>query len=368
MCVIMVADTTRPTPEMVAQGYSANDHGAGIAWRGADQDGPYIEYHKGIKDLPYIQKLVAEAPLPFVVHFRIASIGGPLRCLTHPFLVQPNMPGDTVLSGRTRSSVLFHNGTWGAWRTTLVDMAIKGCWKIPPGAWSDSRAMAFIASHVGIGFLEFLGSERILVFDPAENDETDGINFLGETRWNVVENVTCSNNFFCYRSADWRKTDNRQESEGKGPIVLPPVKETRFDGKGKEADDDDEDYEVEDMSLPVLSPFRRPLVPPIKPEDQTIGVEEAKKNRIAAARSRAAGKKGTLEVVPDKAPFRRGKKGHRQALWRNARTLSEAKLWYDQSLLSKNQYKHAVLNLKGNWYIEQEKLRLEHQRPRPIIH
>ena len=71
MCVIVIADTTRPTPELIEQAYCANSHGAGIAWRSENADGDTIvAWRKGLT-LDEVQTLAAEVPMPFVAHFQI---------------------------------------------------------------------------------------------------------------------------------------------------------------------------------------------------------------------------------------------------------------------------------------------------------
>ena len=49
----------------------------------------------------------------------------------------------------------------------MLDASIRGNGKLPIGKWSDSRAMAWMAAHYGIGMLEFI-DEKAVVFGPTE--------------------------------------------------------------------------------------------------------------------------------------------------------------------------------------------------------
>lgn len=330
MCVIMAADTTRPTPQMVAGGFSSNSHGAGIAWRGIDAEGfPVVHWAKGIDDLEIIQKFAAETPLPYILHFRIASIGEKIKQLTHPFLVDPESP--CHLQGTTRGSVLFHNGTWNAWRNVFIDCSLRGLWPIPTGPWSDSRAMAILASRLGVGYLDFLSDEKILVFDPAEHpdangDMCDGINFLGSQRWTCVNDVMCSNSFFLTRHQEPTGEAHEKAQEGTKKVAAPvqPLNESRFD-----------------------------RMRPDDPIDRDSFTQRLSSNRG-----------GSAEIVPfvQKRPKRIRKSSPRfkQAIWRQCKSLPEARRWYAEGIMSKNQYKKALIKLckvtKQTWESEREKL------------
>ena len=124
MCVILVGGEKRPTESMVARAFHRNDHGAGIAWLepAADGEGTEVVWKKDL-NLEEIQDLVKTVPLPFISHFRIASIGGVRAELTHPFEVGPEANND--IEGRTKLAVLFHNGTWGKWEDMVLTSAVK---------------------------------------------------------------------------------------------------------------------------------------------------------------------------------------------------------------------------------------------------
>ena len=187
MCVISISETIRPTPEQVEKMFESNPSGAGIAWREIDGNGPIVRWEKGL-ELEQIQKLCAEAPLPYVAHFRIPSCGGDSGALCHPFPV--NKESSNALSGKTKDYVLFHNGHWGEWKRVMLDTALKTGKRLPVGKWSDSRAMAWAVAHYGIGFLDLI-EEKVIVFGPEDYEVFPG------TGWNkVVEGLWTSNSFW----------------------------------------------------------------------------------------------------------------------------------------------------------------------------
>ncbi len=170
MCVIAVCEQTRPTDEQIDQFSRSNPTGAGIAWRETDSvtGEVWVRWVKGMPDrfpLVELKKLVREVPFPFVVHCRIPSVGGPAAELCHPFPL--DQTAAAPFEGRTQKGVLFHNGTYSAWEAQVWDMAVKGRHTIPDVRWSDSRAMAWIASHLGAGVLKFF-KEKIIVLTPSE--------------------------------------------------------------------------------------------------------------------------------------------------------------------------------------------------------
>jgi hypothetical protein len=114
--------------------------------------------------------------------------------LCHPFPIDPE--ASVELEGRTKGYVLFHNGTWHSWKTTLLEAVVHLPAKVPLGKWSDSRAMAWSAAHFGIGFLELI-DEKSVAFG-VKDLEAFG------TGWTVDKGVWASNRFFDF--------DNRQGS------------------------------------------------------------------------------------------------------------------------------------------------------------
>jgi len=162
MCVICVVDKARPTDKMVEAMYDCNNAGAGFAWR---QDG-YVQWEKGLKIAEAVERC-RKLPIPFVAHFRIPTVGGARESLCHPFPVEKD--ASLELTGRTKGYVLFHNGHWVDWRKTVLASSIEHKLQVPTGKWSDSRAMAWVAAHHGLGILEMI-DEKCIAFGPRDTE------------------------------------------------------------------------------------------------------------------------------------------------------------------------------------------------------
>jgi len=157
MCVIVTGTTEKPTLDDLRSMEAANGDGNGIAY---SQDGK-VHYEKGIS-LERLHKLLQDAPAHWCAHFRISTAGGTPDELTHPFPIDQNAPID--LAGTARE-VLFHNGHVSDWEElTLKAMARKrSIMVVPKGPWSDSRAVAWVISHMGRGMLNFVKSGKFLL-------------------------------------------------------------------------------------------------------------------------------------------------------------------------------------------------------------
>ena len=136
MCVIFVADTERPTSDELEKANLANGDGIGVAWH--DKEKGFVRWMKGL-DLKAAQEMAADLPMPYAIHFRLASIGPKVDQLTHPFPIEYKVRLD--LMGRTDRGVIMHNGSWFAWDKNLP----KGIQK--KGVWSDSRAIAWLLAR-----------------------------------------------------------------------------------------------------------------------------------------------------------------------------------------------------------------------------
>jgi len=176
--VIFVADKTRPSDEMVTKGFDANPSGAGIAWR---QDG-LVFWEKGL-DVEEVKEYARTMPLPYVLHFRIPSCGDSSQALCHPFPIDIKAPLD--LSGKTKGSVLFHNGHWGQWKAMGIEASVRRNVKIPGGKWTDTRAMAWIAAHYGTGILEFIDEKAVVM-------SVEDVEIFG-SGWSKINDLWCSN-------------------------------------------------------------------------------------------------------------------------------------------------------------------------------
>ena len=163
MCVIVIVQDVRPTEDQIRGCFQTNPDGAGFAWR----ENGKVKWLKGIVDVDYCQQMVKDLPLPYIAHFRIASVGGKSTSLTHPFPLEMQVPLE--LKGEIDGQVLFHNGHWSKWKDALIEAAILGV-KIPRGEMSDTRVMAWLAARGGIGIFENAIEEKVVIFG---NQRTD---------------------------------------------------------------------------------------------------------------------------------------------------------------------------------------------------
>jgi len=193
---------------MITQAYEKNPEGAGFAWREKAPNGEEIvHWVKGL-DLPESIKLFKKLPLPYIAHFRIASSGfAKSAALCHPFPIQKDV--SLATEGKTKGFVMFHNGYWNNWKTGVMD-GLKGTtYKIPPGRWSDTRAMAWMAAHYGVAILNFI-DEKAVAFSP-KNIDVFGVG------WSKIGEVWASNRFF-----DQGGTKMYPHNQGKGSLYTTP--------------------------------------------------------------------------------------------------------------------------------------------------
>lgn len=184
MCVIFACEDEFPQPMDLESAELMNPHGAGIAWINDDKQ---VQFIKGINAKKII-KLIADKKinLPCIVHFRIGTCGGLSKGLTHPFKITKDT--DLSLKG-VGNNVLFHNGIYSDWQDKLMKVLIKKGVKIPKGAWSDSRFMAFLASWHGRDILNLFDDQKIAVLTP------NGIEKYGG-KWEKSEGCEVSNTYF----------------------------------------------------------------------------------------------------------------------------------------------------------------------------
>lgn len=217
MCVIAVFQSTRPTLAEVEAMWDANPQGGGIAYRdtqtfqrsGSPKEEPVVRWHKGLKLGEMTTYCLETAPLPFVAHFRIPTCCTD-QILTHPFPIDPAVP--LAFKGSTRGYVLFHNGHWTSWKSVLMEMGIRKGNKIPPGRWSDSRALAWTAAKCGLGILEAL-DEKVVAFGPQTIEIYGG---QGHGGWKFFEErYWVSNDTWAWRARNnYSVTDRRGDNRG----------------------------------------------------------------------------------------------------------------------------------------------------------
>jgi len=199
MCVIMIVpeDSVRPSTKMIDDAYNKNGDGGGIAWREQNGKGENIVHWKKGLSRPEMHEMMGWAPTPYVAHFRLKSIGEAKPNMCHPFTV--DLKADIALEGTTKSHVFFHNGTWGKWDEFLLKVAIETGKKIPPGKWTDTRAMAWLSSILGPGLLDIIEAKAVS-FGPNPNEMEV---FAGTTGWEKFNGVWVSNTHF--NTPSWQR-------------------------------------------------------------------------------------------------------------------------------------------------------------------
>lgn len=167
MCVIFgVLGEKRPTTEQLQLAALVNRDGAGVAFYDTVCGEPTPRWEKGL-DAEQVEKLMKSLVPPFMIHFRMASSGGTSPELTHPFPITKGV--STGLSGNA-PAVLMHNGHWSGYDAVVE--VLEKLVGLPPLMLptSDSRVMAWIASHFGVEKMLSMvpASNRIAVMDKKE--------------------------------------------------------------------------------------------------------------------------------------------------------------------------------------------------------
>lgn len=142
MCVLWAVPEggSIPSEEIVKQGLKSNPDGAGVAW----VEGGKVHWKKGLSTSEEIFSILEGKKPPFLIHARLASIGGKGNELTHPFPVG----GDLDLEGSSSIGVIAHNGHWTGWEQD-VKLYLYGGGVMPEGPMSDTRFMALAAARLG---------------------------------------------------------------------------------------------------------------------------------------------------------------------------------------------------------------------------
>lgn len=145
MCVIVVADTERPTLDVLEQCERSNSDGVGIGWIA---DNGHVRWTKGIT-AKEAHDIGAGIPMPYVIHFRWTTVGKEKK-FCHPFPID-GFAG-TEMEGEARS-VLFHNGHITGYETVLSLLSSRWGYIRKLGDFSDTRVAALAAYHMGLDVL-----------------------------------------------------------------------------------------------------------------------------------------------------------------------------------------------------------------------
>ena len=170
MCVVTLVESVRPTDDQVGQMWDQNPKGGGGVAHRIEEDGiKKVRWQKGLSREQMIA-LNKTLPFPYILHFRQPSPDTSDSLLvTHPFVVDNQATSE--LEGTSSDWLLFHNGHWNDWRKKVEALMLASGGKIkgPSGPWSDTRALAFVASYLGFVFLEMV-NEKILCLGPEKGD------------------------------------------------------------------------------------------------------------------------------------------------------------------------------------------------------
>lgn len=201
MCVLVLAEKKFPTLAQLEKMEKRNPDGGGMAW----VHGGVVCWRKGLT-AKEIFDLGQHLPLPLVIHFRMATVGGKQPLLTHPFAITERSVPSLVGSGE---DVLFHNGHWSGWEDMMK--AALGRGRISQkvrGPMSDTRAMAVLHYAYGSGIAEMLGvaGQKVITMTPTEVQvygtfsEWEGL-LVSNQHFDVCETPTR------YDSRDWGGDD-----------------------------------------------------------------------------------------------------------------------------------------------------------------
>jgi hypothetical protein len=193
MCLAAICVDAKMSPEIIRKAWKTNSHGAGIVWVGANRKANYI---KGIDKVEALQELVDKTELPFVIHFRLASVGGIDPLLTQPFEITEK--STLRLQGQC-NRVLVHNGTDHDWKKCLA----AGGFALPKDEndkeepISDSRAFAMILSrHKNNDFLNAVSGRFVVVGYGSPTDEY-ALRYFGDS-WTEEQGIFYSNMLWKY--------------------------------------------------------------------------------------------------------------------------------------------------------------------------
>ena len=190
MCVILALETDKElasiTLEILKNAETTNPHGNGYATL---KNGK-VSFEKGVTMELIWEKIESgDIVAPCIIHARITSIGETMPELTHPFIISEN--SDNIMSGtlKKNESCFFHNGTYSQWKDLVLQTALGSGRKLPSGAMSDSRGLAYCLQTLGIQALEYLDTtDKFAILDK------NGLSKFG--KWFDVSGVPSSNNYY----------------------------------------------------------------------------------------------------------------------------------------------------------------------------
>ena len=180
MCVCLVVKSNRPSLDILTKCDNTNSDGMGIGYFKNKQ----VHYKKGFTSVQELFNFIQDIPLPFSVHFRLASCGGKNPLLIHPFEINRSSP--LKMEG-VCDKALFHNGHLSDHEKLLAAASI---YPAKDEVMSDTRAIAMIMDN-NLKFVEHLhgkyvimdGATGLISITPFNDfTEIDGI-YYSNTYW-----------------------------------------------------------------------------------------------------------------------------------------------------------------------------------------
>lgn len=235
MCIVIVAKETFPSEDLLRAAADINKDGIGIAWRGKTK----VNWEKGIT-MERLLQIGKDTPAPWVIHFRIATVGDPIPELCHPFPVDMKVTHNLKVPTKgSAAAVMAHNGHWFKWSEYFNSVYHL----IPGGKYSDTRMMAVIAgfSQDPEKFLDSCNEKiaymtmddiKILGKGWEKGDEKEGFIYSNDIKWKMKQKGKTTNFYGGYQYHDedytnyceglsdndrlneyWRKSGQVEESE-----------------------------------------------------------------------------------------------------------------------------------------------------------
>lgn len=172
MCCILTCFSTRASFNLISDASMMNSDGIGVAW--INRRVGAVQWEKGLTAAK-AHEITQNVPFPYMIHARMATVGGKDPVLTHPFPV--SFKPSLSLAGAAKR-VLMHNGHLAEWK----DMARMIGLQLPknPRGWSDSRVIASAVHTVGTEVLKMLEGNRFALLSVDKGMELFG-------NWSKVE-------------------------------------------------------------------------------------------------------------------------------------------------------------------------------------
>ena len=203
MCLLILAEKEFPPDDVLTLGEQQNRNGGGIAWVESD----LVHWHKGLKAEE--MKVYKKKGPPWMIHFRVATVGGDQERLCHPFPVTPDC--STELKG-SAPSVLAHNGHYGSW-SRMVLSALGPGMTCPVGPWSDTRGIAFLANVYGDGVLELI-DEKVGILSAKNGLYRYGTGWVYFKETDLIMSNNPFNRGGMVNGRDWGRNSNDRTING----------------------------------------------------------------------------------------------------------------------------------------------------------